>query len=364
MDIQEFNAEITIDEVKKAHTADKAVQDQYGVKYHQFWVNKESGKVFCLAEGPDKESLAKIHESLHVNVTSNVMEVEPGFSKLLMGDGQPIDSGLVFNGKETAEALHRHVMIVNIRTDGSVLVSERRRQLLMLIEFKNLVLEKIVHFKGRVVERLEDDLLVGAFDTAVNAVRCAKIIQHRLMQLSETSVPAFNFTMGLCSGSRQTRTDEFFPDALHQARRLCLSAPDKEVLVSSLTSGICKLEDLAPLRVLVRAEETFLTKLFEQVDNNISNINFNVDHLSRTLGISRPQLYRKIVNLTGRSSHEFISSIRMDKAMALVKNKFGNVSEIALEVGYFNPSYFSRCFQKNFGCTPSELIKMKPVRRS
>jgi len=56
MDIHK-SAEITIEDVKKAHVADKSIQDRYGVKYHQFWVNKEAGMVFCLCEGPDKETL-------------------------------------------------------------------------------------------------------------------------------------------------------------------------------------------------------------------------------------------------------------------------------------------------------------------
>jgi AraC-like DNA-binding protein len=361
IDIQEFNAEISIDDVKKVHNADKEVQDRYGVTYHQFWVNKESGMVFCLAEGPDKETLEKVHQTAHGNIACTIVEVEPGFFKLFMGDGQPIDHGLVLNGRKTTDSAYRHFMVADIRTIGAVLASEDQVQSLMLIEQKNLVLERIVRFKGRVVERLADELLVGVFDTAVNAVRCAKVIQHDLKELSEKTWAPFNFRMGLCSRFPLTPSEEFFNDALQLARKLCLSAPDKEVLVSSLTSQICKLEELAPLRPLGPAEENFLMKLFEQVENNLSNEDLNVDHLSRTLGISRPQLYRKVISLTGRSCNHFISSIRMERALVLIKNKFGNISEIALEVGYCNPSYFSRCFQKNFGCTPSDLIKMKPV---
>jgi AraC-like DNA-binding protein len=63
------------------------------------------------------------------------------------------------------------------------------------------------------------------------------------------------------------------------------------------------------------------------------------------------------MSLTGRTPIDFISALRMSKALSLMKNNFGNVSEVALEVGYNNPSYFSKCFQKNYGCTPSEFIK-------
>jgi AraC-like DNA-binding protein len=77
------------------------------------------------------------------------------------------------------------------------------------------------------------------------------------------------------------------------------------------------------------------------------------------MGVSRPQLYRKTLSLTGRSPIDLISALRMVKAMSLMKSNFGNVSEIALEVGYHNPSYFAKCFQKNFGCPPSEFMRVR-----
>jgi AraC-like DNA-binding protein len=73
------------------------------------------------------------------------------------------------------------------------------------------------------------------------------------------------------------------------------------------------------------------------------------------MGMSRPQLYRKTTSLTGKSPNDFIKEIRMRKAWHLLKLKKGNISEVALEVGYSNPSYFSKIFHESFGCTPSEL---------
>lgn len=360
MDMHAFEGEISVDEVKKAHTADKAVQDRYGVKYHQFWANSESGIVFCLAEGPDKETLEKVHQTAHGNIACNIVEVEPGFLKLFMGDDHPIEEGMVLNGDEAADPAYRYLILVDILPVRPDSVSEIRGQQLLSVEHKKILLERIVRFRGRVVEGWEVKFPVGVFDTAVNAVRCAKTIKQDLMEMSKTSGKASKgtvFRIGLAAGYPVTETGEFFSESLQLARKLCLSAPDNEVLVSSLMSEISNLEDLAPLRPLTPAEETFLTKLFEQVDSNISNNSLNVDYLGRAMGVSRAQLYRKCLTLTGRSPNEFVSSIRMEKALTLIKNKFGNVSEVALEVGYNNPSYFSKCFHKTFHCTPSRFIR-------
>ena len=65
----------TVDEIKA--TADKAVQDKYGVKYHQFWFNEDTGMVFCLAEGPDMETVEKVHQTAHGNLPCNMVEIMP-----------------------------------------------------------------------------------------------------------------------------------------------------------------------------------------------------------------------------------------------------------------------------------------------
>ncbi|WP_410267563.1 helix-turn-helix domain-containing protein [Cyclobacterium sp.] len=73
------------------------------------------------------------------------------------------------------------------------------------------------------------------------------------------------------------------------------------------------------------------------------------------MGISKPQLYRKISALTGRSPVSFICDIRLQKALSLLKENKYNISEIALEVGYNNPSYFSKCFNEKYGVNPSQI---------
>ncbi len=61
-----------------------------------------------------------------------------------------------------------------------------------------------------------------------------------------------------------------------------------------------------------------------------------------------------MLSLTGETPVELIRRIRLNKAAELIEKKFGNLSEIALEVGFNNPAYFSECFKKQFGVTPSQ----------
>ncbi len=98
----------------------------------------------------------------------------------------------------------------------------------------------------------------------------------------------------------------------------------------------------------------FLLRAFEMITHHIADTSFNVEAFSENLAISRSVLYKKIISLTGESPVELIRRIRLEKAKELIQKKFGNLSEIALEVGFSNPAYFSDCFKKQFGVPPSQ----------
>ena len=93
------------------------------------------------------------------------------------------------------------------------------------------------------------------------------------------------------------------------------------------------------------------------VEEHIGNPELNSSLLCSELAMSSSKLYRKITQLTDLSPNEFIRTIRLKKSAALLKSKNYNVSEVANMVGFNDPLYFSRCFKKQFGNSPSKLIK-------
>jgi AraC-like DNA-binding protein len=71
--------------------------------------------------------------------------------------------------------------------------------------------------------------------------------------------------------------------------------------------------------------------------------------------MSRSQLHRKLVALTDLSATEFIRSYRLNLAKEMIEKNTGTISEIAYEVGFNSPSYFSKAFKEKFGVSPSEF---------
>lgn len=115
---------------------------------------------------------------------------------------------------------------------------------------------------------------------------------------------------------------------------------------------------LEPKDILLDSpDEIFLRKAVEIIENNISDPEFGVDQFGTDMNLSRMQLYRKLKALTNQSANEFIRSVRLKRAAQMLKqtNSY-TIAEITYEVGFNDPKYFSKCFQKEFGVTPSKFI--------
>lgn len=108
--------------------------------------------------------------------------------------------------------------------------------------------------------------------------------------------------------------------------------------------------------ILESSEKQFLQRAIKSVEDNISDSDFGVDEMCSKMGISRPQLYRKIHAIADVSITEFIKEIRLKRAVQLLRQKPESISEIAYKVGFNDPKYFSKCFKQQFGISPAQFI--------
>ena len=87
----------------------------------------------------------------------------------------------------------------------------------------------------------------------------------------------------------------------------------------------------------------------------MADYGFDVDTLSRTIAMSQSQLLRKVTALTGKSTAALIRAVRLERARTLLLAGGKNITEVAFEVGFDDPKYFSRVFAEEFGVPPSKL---------
>jgi signal transduction histidine kinase/ligand-binding sensor domain-containing protein/CheY-like chemotaxis protein len=106
-------------------------------------------------------------------------------------------------------------------------------------------------------------------------------------------------------------------------------------------------------------ETKFLREVISIVQQHMGDSDFDADQLARKLFLSESQVYRKLKAISGKSTAIFIRSVRLQKARELIITTNLPISQVAYEVGFNDPSWFSRAFKDEFGKTPTDLVKAR-----
>ena len=108
---------------------------------------------------------------------------------------------------------------------------------------------------------------------------------------------------------------------------------------------------------MTKADETFLKKQNEIVVANMQNPDFCLDNMASLLNMSRSSLNRKIKGVLDMTPNDYIRLERLKKAAQLMQEGDCMINEICYMVGFNTPSYFTKCFQKQFGILPKDFVK-------
>lgn len=103
-------------------------------------------------------------------------------------------------------------------------------------------------------------------------------------------------------------------------------------------------------------DQNFMEKILELIHENLSDDTYWVDNLASDMNVSRSTLFRKLKSLTGMSPQEFMRTQRLQKAVALLEQGPLRIADVAYQVGFSDPNYFSKCFRKFFGTSPSNFM--------
>ncbi len=106
-------------------------------------------------------------------------------------------------------------------------------------------------------------------------------------------------------------------------------------------------------------DKDFVARFKALVEDRMKDSELNVEDLGREMGMSRVQLYRKLKSLTNYSPNELLRQVRLKKATSLLAAHELTVAEVAYEVGFSSPSYFTKCYKEQYGENPTDLLKRK-----
>jgi AraC-like DNA-binding protein len=103
--------------------------------------------------------------------------------------------------------------------------------------------------------------------------------------------------------------------------------------------------------------DSLMERIMKTVNQHMQDADFNVDKLAEEVGLSRTQLHRKMKEITGISTGEFIRNIRLQQAARLIREGKVNIAQVAYSVGFNNQTYFSTVFKRYYGMTPTEYAE-------
>jgi AraC-like DNA-binding protein len=360
MDRHDVSEAVTAENIAELHQADIKIQDQFGCRGLTYWFDEKRKTAFCLIEADDAHAIHEMHSHAHGQVPHSVIEVDSSIVESFLGRIEDPEKAKDTTLNIINDPAFRTIMVIVLNT-SSPKHNNAAQFRSSLNYYNDSVLGILKSYEGNPVKQTEDQFLIS-FKSVSNAVNASLDVQSEFKKLTkDIKNDKALIKIGLSAGVPVTKKQLIFEDTIKLAERMC-EIIKGEIIVSSEVKDLYKSENSNTfikgknIFTLTQADEEFLTRLMDYIESTWTNVNLKVDHFSKPMGCSKSQLYRKIILLTGKSLNDIIKEYRLTQALKLLNKNSGNISEIAFETGFSSPSYFSKCFQKRYGLSPSDYL--------
>ncbi len=356
MDRHDVSESVTAEHVAQLHKEDLKIQDTFGCRGLTYWFDDKRKTAFCLVEAPNEQAIRDMHDTAHGQIPHSIIEVDAGIVESFLGrieDPKKNQDGILGSIDDPA---FRTIMVLAKASSFSEF-SNVHQTTDSLTAYFEAIQQVLMANDGRVVRETKD-LFTVSFESVSRAIAASLEIKSTCQELQ---IDPFSSKIGLSAGVPVTEKKSIFEDTINLAERICAIIPgdiivSAEVAELALSENINTFSNAQNFVILKSHEEQLITQLMDFIDSSLSDSNLKVDDFSKPAGLSKSQLYRKLKTLTGKSPNTFLKDYRLKKALALLNKNSGNVSEIAFETGFSSPSYFSKCFHKKYGHSPSEYL--------
>ncbi|MGZ2369631.1 nickel-binding protein [Ancylomarina sp. YFZ004] len=349
MDIHIVDSDsFTVEDVVKAHMEDLAVQERFGVIQKKYWVNEDAKTLFCLMEGPNKEACNEVHKESHGNTACNIIEVLDDEFNLFLGVGNSVND-LAYTVSGELDTGYRTLLTISL-VDLTGQYGHYTNEIHLLIEA----------YKGVVLIQPEDDIM-ASFIGASDAILCALEIGKLLKSIPDN----FEFYLSLVSGKPvDEKGEHLFEGTKKKGRYLSALGLKRSMYIDTDTKALSSKETHSPtikkydFRVLKNEDFSFLFQLVDSINKELFNPDFKSEDLSGIMGLSKSQTYRKIKSLTGLAPNQLIQELRLRQSLKTLKLNRQTIAEIAYDLGFNSPTYFTRVFRKRYHILPTSFIKL------
>lgn len=348
-------------DVAEAHRMDILLEEEHDCKCMTYWIDEVRGSAFCLIEAPTKEAVIEMHNKAHGLIPHKIIEVSSTVVESFLGriydpeEAETSDVGL----KIFSDPSFR-ILLVTTTTDPILLQYklgiEKANELLN--NHNNIIRKNLAPYGGREVENAGSGFIIS-FTSAAKAVSCALAIQK---DIAVSNADTIGFKLSINSGEPVERSNKLFGDTIQLAQNMCAITKYLQVAIASSVKSLVSKDHFHSREnnffILTPQDEALLESLLNKLEKNWQNPDFDIDDYCHEMAMSKSQLYRKTIALTGLSPNLLLKEFRLEKAKEMMKKRYYNISQVTFDSGFTSPSYFTKCFKKKYGLLPMSYIEL------
>jgi len=349
MDRHDVAEEVTAEIVAKIHQEDLRIQHTYGCRGITYWYDDVRKTAFCLIEAPHKKAIMEMHAKAHGEVPNTIIEVDGSIVESFLGRIEDPKKSQKTELNIVNDPAFRILVVLKIEIENLL-----KPSLQPLKSIFSKIITNVESNNGRIVKQNEEYLL-ASYDSTTNAIKSAIAVKNVFSELKGTPL---KLHIGVSAGVPVTKKPGLFEETIRTADRLC-DISQEHILITSEVKELYESENLNisiendTIRTISPSDERFLNNLYDYLEKEWQTPTLNVNDFCANLGYSTSQLYRKMTTIVNKSTNGFIQDFRLEKAIKLLRKKDRNISEIAFEIGFNSPAYFTQCFQKKYRILPS-----------
>ena len=347
-------------DVAEAHRKDLLHQHEYGCNCMTYWIDEQRESIFCLIDAANKDAVKEMHSKAHGMIPNKIIEVSSSIVESFLGRIYDPEDATTENGlKVFSDPSFRTLLVTKIADPVLLQHQVGAEKTNELIKKNNEIVRKnLLLHDGSEVEHGGEGFIIS-FTSANKAVSCALAIQK---DMPDADARTLEFKMGINGGEPIEKSNKLFGDTIQFANYLCAIAGNSHIAVASSIRELVSKDFFQSkgdhLMSLSPQDELLLQLLFNKLEENWQDPDFDIPEYCQAMAMSQSQLYRKTTALTGLSCNTLLKEFRLEKAKELMKKQHYNISQITFESGFTSPSYFTKCFKKKYGMLPMSYIDL------
>jgi class 3 adenylate cyclase len=225
---------VTAEDLAAAHAKDVEIEKRYGVKYVTYWFDPAHGTAFCLAEGPNPESVEAVHRDSHGLVAFRVIPVDERSVESFMG--AILEPGL---GEPFVQTAFRAILFTDIEGSTAHTMRVGDARAVVLLRAHDGIVRAALGIHGGSEVKHTGDGIMASFISAARSVECALEIQRQATQHNAASKEGPWLRIGISVGEPVTEEGDLFGAAVQLAARVCAHGTPGGILVSGAVREVC-----------------------------------------------------------------------------------------------------------------------------